>query len=60
VGQGEVVGSPTGYMVAARLGYERTMVSTGWATFHPNCMDRLRKLYCHLVVGFWQGRLLGL
>ena len=48
------------HMVAARLGCERAIFSIGWATSRPNCVDRLRKLYSHLVVGFWQGRVLGL
>ena len=49
------------HMVAARLGFERAMVGTEWATSCPDCMDRLRKHYSHIVeVGFWQGRLLGL
>ena len=29
-------------VVAARLGCERAMVGTGWATSHPDYMDRLR------------------
>ena len=29
------------HMVAARLGYERAMVGTGWANSHPGCMNRL-------------------
>ena len=37
------------HMVAARLGCKRAMVGTGWATSHPDCMDRLRKHYSHLV-----------
>ena len=31
------------HMVAARLGFEKAMVGTEWATFCPDCMDRLRK-----------------
>ena len=31
------------HMVAARLGFEKAMVGTGRATFHPDCMDRLGK-----------------
>ena len=30
------------HMVAARLGFEKTMVGTRWATPRPDCMDRLR------------------
>ena len=46
------MGSPQGdmHMVAARLGFERGMVGTGWATSYPDCMDRLRKHYSHLVI----------
>ena len=40
------------HMVAARLGCERAMVGTGWATSCPDCMDRLRKHYSHLVEGW--------
>ena len=48
-------------MVAARLGFERAMAMTGWATSHPDCMGRLRKHYSYLVgVDFWQGMLLAL
>ena len=45
------MGYPQGavHMLAARLGCERAMVGTGWATSHPDCMDRLRKHYSHLV-----------
>ena len=39
------------YTVATRLGGERVMVGTGWATSHPDCIDRLRKHYSHLVAG---------
>jgi len=54
VGQGEVGVSPTRCCAhgTARLGYERVMVGTGWATSHPDCMDMLRKHYSHLV-GSW-------
>ena len=31
------------HMVAARLGFERAMVGTGWATSRPDHMDRFRK-----------------
>ena len=41
------------HMVAARLGFERAMVGAGWATSHPDCMDRLRKPYSHLVEGWF-------
>ena len=37
------------HTVAARLGFERTMVGTELATSRPDCMDRLRKPYSHLV-----------
>ena len=38
------------HMVAARLGFEKTMVGTRWATPRPDCMDRLRKHYSvHMV-----------
>ena len=36
-------------MVAARLGCERAVVRTGWATSHTDCMDRLRKHHSHLI-----------
>ena len=35
------------HMVAARLGFEKAMVGTRWATPRPDCMDRLRKHYSH-------------
>ena len=38
------------HMVAARLGCERGMVVTGWATSHP---DRLRNHYSHPVGGWF-------
>ena len=44
------------HMVAARLDYERAVVGTRWATFHPDCMDRLRKHYSHLVEGWFLAR----
>ena len=48
-------------MVPARLGCERVMVGTWWATSHPHYMDRLTKHYSYLVgVDFWQRRLLWL
>ena len=31
-------------MMAARLGYERTLIGIGWATSRPDCMDRLTVL----------------
>ena len=43
-------------MVASRLGFERAMVGTGRATSHPECMDRLRKHYSHLVEGWFLAR----
>ena len=44
------------YMVAARLGCERAMVGTGWATSCPDSMNRLRKHYSHLVGGWFLAR----
>ena len=44
------------HMVAARLGFEKAMVRTGWATFCHDCKDRLRKHYSHLVEGWFLGR----
>ena len=32
------------------------MVGTGWATSHPDCMDRLRKDYSHFVGGWFLAR----
>ena len=43
-------------MVAARLGFERAMAVTGWATSHPDCMGRLRKHYSYLVGGWFLPR----
>ena len=34
----------------------RDMVGTGWATSHPDCMDRLRKHCFHLVEGWFLAR----
>ena len=50
------------HMVAARLGFEKTMVGTRRATPRSDCMDRLRKHYTLTLqrAGFWKGRLLGL
>ena len=42
--------------MAASLGCERAMASTKWTTFHPDCMDRLRKHYSHLVKGLFLTR----
>ena len=33
--------------------YLRVMDGTGWATSRPDCMDRLRKHYSHLVDGWF-------
>ena len=44
------------HMVAARLGFEKTMVGTGRATSRPDCMDRLRKHYLHLPEGWFLAR----
>ena len=43
-------------MVAIRLGFEKVMVGTEWATSCPDCMDRLRNHYSHLVEGWFLGR----
>ena len=53
MGQGEVWDHPQGdmHMVAAKLGCERTMVGTGYATSHPGCMDRLTKHYWKTLSG---------
>ena len=34
-------------MVAPRLGFERAVVGTRWATSHPDCMDKLRNTISH-------------
>ena len=49
-GEGDGSGHPQGdmHMVTARLGFEKAIVGTGWATSHPDCMDSLRKHYSHL------------
>ena len=47
---------PVSYMAAARLVFEKAMVGTGWATSHPDCIDRLRKHYSHLVEGWFLAR----
>ena len=39
------------HMVAARLSCRSAMVGTGWANSCPECLDRLRKCYSHLVEG---------
>ena len=44
------------HMVAARLGFEKAMVGTQWATPRPDCMDRLRKHYSHLAEGWLLAR----
>ena len=44
------------HMVAARLGFEKAMVGTRWATPRPDCMDRLRKHYSHLAEGWFLAR----
>ena len=43
-------------MVAARLGFEKAMVGTWRSTPRPDCMDRLRKHYSHLVEGWFLAR----
>ena len=44
-------GHPRGdmHVVAARLGCQSAMVGTGWTNSRPDCTDRLRKCYSHLV-----------
>ena len=44
------------HMVAARLGFEKTMVGTWWATPCPAFMDRLRKHYFHFAEGWFLAR----
>ena len=44
------------HMVAARLGFKRAMVGTGWATSCADCMNRLRKYHSHLVEGWFLAR----
>ena len=48
---GDVTRQGDMHMVAARPGYQSTMVATGWANSCPGYMDRLRKRYSHLVGG---------
>ena len=38
------------------LGCETVMVGTGWATAHPDCIDRLTKHYSHFVGGWFMAR----
>ena len=42
--------------MAARLGFEKAMVGTWWATPIPDCMDRLRKHYSQLADGWFLAR----
>ena len=44
------------HMVAARLGFEKPMVSTGRAAPRPDCMDRLRKHHSHRAEGSFLAR----
>ena len=44
------------HIVSARLGFEKTMVGTWWATPHPDSMDRLRKHHPHLAEGCFLAR----
>ena len=44
-------------MVAARLGFEKAMVGTQWATPRLDCMDRLRKHYSYLAEGWFLARM---
>ena len=41
---------------SARLGFEKAMVGTPWATPRPDCMDRLRKHYSHFAEGWLLAR----
>ena len=66
VGQGEV-GGVTGrvqgavHMVAARLGFQKAVVGTGWATSALTAWTGLENTTLTLQrAGFWQERLLGL
>ena len=51
-------GHPQGdvHVVDSRLGCEKVMVGTGWATSHPECMDKLTKHYSVLVGGLISGK----
>ena len=51
-------GHPQGavHMEAARPGFEKAMVGTRWATPRPDCIDRLRKHYSHLLEGWFLAR----
>ena len=42
--------------MGARLGCERAMVGTWWATSHSDCLDRLTKHYSQLVEGWFLAR----
>ena len=44
------------HIVAARFGFERAMVGTRFATSCPDCMDKLRKQYPHLIEGRFLAR----
>ena len=44
------------HTVAARLGFEKAMVGTRWATPRLDCMYRLRKHYSHLAEGWFLER----
>ena len=44
------------HMVAAILDREKAMVGIGWATFRPDCMDRLKKHYSYLVRDWFLAR----
>ena len=39
-----------------QVGFEKAMVGTWRATPHPDCIDRLRKHYTHLVEGWFLAR----
>ena len=58
MGQGEL-GGVIRRVVAARLVCERAMAGIGWATSHPECMDRLRKHYSQLAGGWFLARKAG-
>ena len=69
VGRGEVGGMGRGgwghpqdavHMVAARLGFQKTMVDTRRATSRHDCMDWVRKHYSHLAEGWFLARKAGL
>ena len=44
------------HMVAARIGFKKAIVGTRWSTYRPDCMERLRKHYSHLLEGWFLAR----